>query len=90
MNFTTSYRVSEELIVKIADFGFSRDIYNQDYYRLERKARLPVKWLPVESLYDNIYSEKTDVVWMNCQTFSLKCPYSVFLLGSLVRLGRYG
>ena len=65
MNFTTSYRVSEELIVKIADFGFSRDIYNQDYYRLEHKARLPVKWLPVESLYDNIYSEKTDVVWVN-------------------------
>ena len=65
MNFTTSYRVSEELIVKIADFGFSRDIYDQDYYRLERKARLPVKWLPAESLYDNFYSEKTDVVWVD-------------------------
>ena len=65
MNFTTSYRVSEELIVKIADFGFSRDIYDQDYYRLEHKARLPVKWLPPESLYFNFYNEKTDVVWVN-------------------------
>ena len=71
MNFTTSYRVSEELIVKIADFGFSRDIYDQDYYRLEHKARLPVKWLPAESLYFNFYNEKTDVVWVD-YFFSVK------------------
>ena len=56
------YRVDETLLVKVADFGLSRDIYNQGYYRLERKTRLPVKWLPPESLYDNIYNEKSDVV----------------------------
>ena len=56
------YRVDETLSVKVADFGLSRDIYNQGYYRLERKTRLPVKWLPPESLYDNIYNEKSDVV----------------------------
>ena len=52
--------------MKVGDFGFSRDIYNIDYYRLERKTRLPVKWLPPESLFDNKYSEKTDVV---CVTY---------------------
>lgn len=50
------------MMVKVADFGFSRDICSKDYYRLKRKTRLPVKWLPPESLFDCIYSEKTDVV----------------------------
>ena len=56
------FRVDENMSVKIADFGFSRDIYNQDYYRLQRRTMLPVKWLPPESLHDNIYNEETDVV----------------------------
>ena len=56
------YRVDGTLSVKVADFGFSRDVYDQGYYRLERRTKLPVKWLPPESLYDNIYNEKTDVV----------------------------
>ena len=55
-------RVDETLSVKVADFGFSRDVYDQGYYRLERRTKLPVKWLPPESLYDKIYNEKTDVV----------------------------
>ena len=50
------------MTVKVADFGFSRDICSKDYYRLKRKTKLPVKWLAVESLFDNIYNEKTDVV----------------------------
>ena len=55
-------RVNKDLKVKVADFGFSRDIYSKDYYRLERKTRLPVKWLPPECLLDNKYDVKTDVV----------------------------
>ena len=55
-------RVDKDLKVKVADFGFSRDIYSRDYYRLERKTRLPVKWLPPECLLDNKYDVKTDVV----------------------------
>ena len=50
------------MTVKVADFGFSRDICSKDYYRLKRRTKLPVKWLAPESLFDNIYNEKTDVV----------------------------
>ena len=60
------YRISKELEVKVADFGLSRDIYSREYYRLGHRTRLPVKWLPPESLYDNIYNEKTDVVNTLC------------------------
>ena len=57
-------RVDHQLSVKVADFGFSRDVYSREYYRLERRTRLPVKWLPPESLFDNMFTEKTDLVTM--------------------------
>ena len=56
------HRVSEDMIVYIADFGLSRDVYSKEYYRLGHKTLLPVKWMAPESLNDNIFTEKTDVV----------------------------
>ena len=50
-------------MVKVADFGLSRDIYERDYYSSEdRKAKLPVKWMALESLEKGIYSTRTDIV----------------------------
>ena len=60
------YRINDQLLVKVADFGFSRDVYATQYYRLGRKTRLPVKWMPPESLLDNIYNEKSDIVSADC------------------------
>ena len=49
--------------VQVADFGLSRDIYERDYYSSDgRKAKLPVKWMALESLEKGIYNIKTDVV----------------------------
>jgi len=49
--------------VKVADFGLSRDIYERDYYSSDnRKSKLPVKWMSLESLEKGIYNSKTDVV----------------------------
>ena len=51
------------MMVKVADFGLSRDIYERDYYSSDdRKAKLPVKWMALESLEKGIYNSKTDVV----------------------------
>ena len=51
------------MIIKIADFGLSRDIYETDYYKEGDKTRpLPVKWMSYESLEKGIYSTKSDVV----------------------------
>ena len=50
-------------MVKIADFGLSRDIYMNDYYKTETKDRpLPIKWMAIESITKGKYTTKTDVV----------------------------
>ena len=58
-------RVSESLQIKVADFGLTRDVYSSDYYRASHNAKLPVKWMPPETLNDAISNEKTDVVSIN-------------------------
>ena len=56
------FRVDERLSIKVADFGLARDIYSTEYYRIEQHVTLPVKWMPLESLMDGYFNEKTDVV----------------------------
>ena len=60
--FLFLHRVDKDLKVKVGDFGLARDIYSEDYYRARRGAKLPVKWMPPETLRDGISNEKTDVV----------------------------
>lgn len=56
-------RLDDDMNVKVADFGLSRDIYERDYYSCaNRKNRLPVKWMSIESLEKGIFNSKTDVV----------------------------
>lgn len=53
--------VSVESVVKIGDFGMTRDIYETDYYRKGGNALLPVRWMAPESLKDGIYTSLSDV-----------------------------
>ena len=36
--------------IKISDFGMSRGLYSADYYRIEGKAVLPIRWMAWESV----------------------------------------
>ncbi|KAF6021994.1 MET [Bugula neritina] len=66
--------VSEEYIVKIADFGLSKDLYSKDYYQSDEKngVPLPIKWLALESLNSGMFTTMSDVwsygvlVWELC------------------------
>ena len=46
--------------VKVSDFGLMRQIY-KDVYSSENTKKLPVKWMAPESLYEGIYTIKSDV-----------------------------
>lgn len=53
--------VGEDLIVKISDFGLSRDIYSSDYYRVQSKSLLPVRWMPSEAILYGKFTTESDV-----------------------------
>ncbi|XP_057328877.1 tyrosine kinase receptor Cad96Ca [Microplitis mediator] len=46
---------------KIADFGFARDIAVNKIYERKSEGRLPIRWMAPESLYDNMFSVKSDI-----------------------------
>ncbi|CAG09482.1 unnamed protein product, partial [Tetraodon nigroviridis] len=48
-------------VIGLLDFGLSKKIYSGDYYRQGRIAKMPVKWIAVESLADRVFTVKSDV-----------------------------
>ncbi|XP_025076692.1 putative molluscan insulin-related peptide(s) receptor [Pomacea canaliculata] len=53
--------VSENRVVKVGDFGMTRDIYETDYYRKGGRGLLPVRWMAPESLKDGVFTTMSDV-----------------------------
>ncbi|XP_078732531.1 hepatocyte growth factor receptor-like isoform X1 [Lampetra fluviatilis] len=55
--------LDESYTVKVADFGLARDIYNKEYYsiRNHQRAKLPIKWIALESLQTQRFTTKSDV-----------------------------
>jgi len=42
--------VGHKYAIKISDFGVCRSIFSSDYYRVEGKALLPIRWMAWESV----------------------------------------
>ncbi|XP_044762114.1 tyrosine kinase receptor Cad96Ca [Coccinella septempunctata] len=53
--------ITEDQVCKVADFGFARDVIASHVYERKSEGRLPIRWMAPESLYDNIFSVKSDV-----------------------------
>uniref|UniRef100_A0A671NQ29 receptor protein-tyrosine kinase n=1 Tax=Sinocyclocheilus anshuiensis TaxID=1608454 RepID=A0A671NQ29_9TELE len=53
--------VADCRIVKICDFGLARDIMNDLNYVVKGNARLPVKWMSPESIFECLYTVQSDV-----------------------------
>lgn len=53
--------VGSDLIVKIADFGMSRDVYTCDYYKIGGSRLLPVRWMSPESVMYGRFTLESDV-----------------------------
>ena len=46
--------------VKIGDFGLMRHLYHE-VYKVDTGKKLPVKWMATESLFEEIFTTKSDV-----------------------------
>ena len=54
--------VDGNLVVKIGDFGLSRDLSSMDYYRVGgTQACLPIRWMPPEALLFGKFTTQSDV-----------------------------
>ncbi|XP_028635807.1 muscle, skeletal receptor tyrosine-protein kinase isoform X7 [Grammomys surdaster] len=58
---TRNCLVGENMVVKIADFGLSRNIYSADYYKADGNDAIPIRWMPPESIFYNRYTTESDV-----------------------------
>ncbi|XP_060918190.1 muscle, skeletal receptor tyrosine-protein kinase [Labrus mixtus] len=58
---TRNCLVGEDMEVKIADFGLSRNIYSADYYKANENDAIPIRWMPPESIFYNRYTTESDV-----------------------------
>ena len=47
---TRNCLVGKGYTIRIADFGMSRNLYSSNYYRIEGRAVLPIRWMAWESI----------------------------------------
>ena len=72
--------VGQDYIVKVGDFGLSRNLYDSLYYKVSGKAKMPIRWMAKECFYGK-FSEITDLwafgvtVW-EIYMMSRDYPYS--------------
>uniref|UniRef100_A0A8C6UTU1 receptor protein-tyrosine kinase n=1 Tax=Neogobius melanostomus TaxID=47308 RepID=A0A8C6UTU1_9GOBI len=48
-------------LIKIADFGMSRNLYAGDYYRIQGRAVLPIRWMAWECILMGKFTTASDV-----------------------------
>uniref|UniRef100_A0A1A8HEE1 receptor protein-tyrosine kinase n=1 Tax=Nothobranchius korthausae TaxID=1143690 RepID=A0A1A8HEE1_9TELE len=53
--------ICEGKLVKICDFGLARDVYKDPDYVRKGDARLPLKWMAPETIFDRVYTTQSDV-----------------------------
>ena len=58
-----THRIDENFVVKVADFGLSRDLYSKDYYRIsDDSCPLPIRWMAPESTLRRVFLLQSDMV----------------------------
>ncbi|KAF5297767.1 hypothetical protein FQR65_LT09941 [Abscondita terminalis] len=53
--------VNAQRVVKLGDFGMTRPMFENDYYKFNRKGMLPVRWMAPESLSLGVFTPASDV-----------------------------
>ena len=88
--------VSSPLNIKIGDFGMSQKLYTRDYYRVNGKAVLPIRWMSPEAVVYGKFTTQSDVwsfgvVMWEVWSFAMQPYYGVTNeeVTQLVRKGKH-
>ena len=53
-------------MIKVSDFGLTEDMYAANYHKRKSddtlEEKVPIRWMAPESIRNDIYTQKTDVV----------------------------
>ena len=80
-NIQLGYRIDQHGVIKVADFGLTEDMYTQNYFRRDKskkvkEEKVPIRWMAPESIENDMYNERTDVVSMEeCPSLHNLCNY---------------
>lgn len=58
---TRNCLISDNLTVKISDFGLARSVHRLEYYKGSDNDAIPIRWMPLESILYNKFSVESDV-----------------------------
>ncbi|XP_033641234.1 proto-oncogene tyrosine-protein kinase ROS-like isoform X3 [Asterias rubens] len=53
--------VAQDMTCKVSDFGLARDVIDNRVYERKSEGRLPLRWMALESILDEMYTTKSDV-----------------------------
>ncbi|XP_077985514.1 fibroblast growth factor receptor-like [Glandiceps talaboti] len=53
--------INEHNVCKVGDFGLARDVVDKHQYERKTQGKLPIRWMAIESLVDDIYTTQSDV-----------------------------
>ena len=72
IDFSLLFRLDSDFVLKVSDFGLTRDIYDKDYYRIHDRSRgLPIRWMSIESIKESVFDTQSDVVRIFKKLFSV-------------------
>jgi len=62
-----NHRIDLSGVIKISDFQLAENMFDSGYFRQVNQGnsinvKLPFKWMPLESLQEGLFSQKSDVV----------------------------
>ncbi|XP_050550733.1 tyrosine-protein kinase receptor torso isoform X2 [Spodoptera frugiperda] len=86
--------VTADRTLKIADFGLSRDVYEENQYKQKGNGKMPIRWMALESLTRRIYTTQSDVWSFGVVVWEVATvggsPYAAVPAARLPRLLRAG
>ncbi|XP_076382328.1 vascular endothelial growth factor receptor 1 [Megalopta genalis] len=53
--------LADNNVVKICDFGLAKNMYKEEIYKKKSDCPLPIKWLAIETMRDQIFSTQSDI-----------------------------